>query len=208
MSSKSEIGAFVAKRIAELQYKEERSATGRSGNAILASLRRGVGKTPGELPELFGVILSELPEEFVSSDGTATKEEWASYIALTLYALHRQGGDGEKDLAHTRERVSVGKALGMLSDKQREGKQDLNAEKRALQKIKMLVTSKDMGELSYHLRGIVQLLKREEIPLNYITLAKDLYEFQCADGKNRVSLSWGRDFYQKNNKKQDEEDSE
>lgn len=205
MSRKSEIGSFVAKRIAELQYKEERSATGRSGNVMLASLRRGVGKAPGELPELFGVVLPELPEEFVSSDGTATKEEWASYITLTLYALHRQGGDGKNDLVHTGEKVSIGRALKQLSDRQREGKQDINAEKRALQKMQMLITSKDMNELSYHLRSVVQLLKREVIALNYITLVEDLYEFQDADGKNRVSLRWGRDFYRGNNKKQDEE---
>lgn len=208
MSRKSEIGSFVGRRIEKLQDMAERKETGRSGNAMLASLRRGVGKAPGELPELFGVVLPELSEEFTSSDGIATKEEWASYTALTLYALHRQGGDGEKDLAHTKEKVSVGRALKMLSDRQQEGKQDLNAEKRALQKMKMLITAKDMGELSYHLRGVVQLLKREEIPLNYIALAEDLYEFQCVDGKNRVSLRWGRDFYRENNKKQDEEVSE
>lgn len=200
MSIKSEIGSFVAKRIAQLQRQEERSATGRSGNAMLASLRRGVGKAPGELPELFGVVLPELPEEFVSLDGTVTKEEWAGYIALTLYALHRQGGDGKNDMAHTEEKVSVGRALKIFSDRQREGKQDLNAETRALQKMHMLITSKDMNELSYHLRGVVQLLKRDGIALNYITLAEDLYEFQDADRKNCVSLRWGRDFYRRNNK--------
>lgn len=205
MSKKSEIGFFVAKRIAQLQRKGERSATSRSGNVMLAILRRGVGKAPGELPELFGIVLSELPEEeaFTSSDGTATKGEWASYIALTLYALHRQGGDSEKDSAHTKEKVSVGRALKLLSERQREGKQDLNAEKRALQKMQMLITSKDMNELSYHLRGVVQLLKREGIALNYKDLAEDLYEFQDADGKNRVSLKWGRDFYRRNDKNEE-----
>ncbi len=205
MSRKSEIGSFVAKRIAQLQRQEERGATGRSGNAMLASLRRGAGKAPGELPELFGVVLPELPEEFVSIDGTATKGEWASYISLTLYALHRQGGDDKNDMAHTKEKVSVGRALKLLSDRQRDGKQDINAEKRALQKMQVLITSKDMNELSYHLRGVIQLLKREGIALNYITLAEDLYEFQDTDGKNHVSLRWGRDFYWEKNKKQDEE---
>lgn len=203
MSRKSEIGSFVAKRIAQLQRQEERGVTDRSGNAMLASLRRGVGKAPGELPELFGIVLPELPEEFISPDGTATKEEWAGYIALTLYALHRQGGNTEKDPAHTKEKVSVGRALKLLSDRQQEGKQDVNAEKRALQKMQMLITSKDMNELSYHLRGVVQLLKREGIALNYITLAEDLYDFQDADSKNCVSLRWGRDFYRENSKNEE-----
>lgn len=201
MNRKSEIKSFVSRKIAILQAEENSG----EGKAMLADLRRGLGHAPGELPELFGTILLDLPEKFMSSDGTATAEEWASYIALTLYALHRQGGEVNNELAHTDANVSIGRALKRYSKQQMADKKDDNAEKRVLQKMQMLVTSKDMGELSYHLRGVVQLLKREGIPLNYGMLAADLYEFQDTDGKNCVSLRWGQDFYREKNKKQDEE---
>lgn len=201
MSRKSEIKSFVRKKIAFLQAEVSRG----DGKAMLAKLRRGLGHVPGELPELFGSILLDLPEEFMSRDGTATAGEWASYIVLTLYALHRQGDDDKNDMAHTDDKVSIGRALRRFSDKQQDEKKDGNAEKRALQKMQTLVTAKDMSELAYHLRNVIQLLKREGIPLNYGMLAEDLYEFQDADGKNRVSLRWGQDFYRENNKKQDEE---
>lgn len=61
--------------------------------AQLAMLRRGVGKKPGDLPELWGILFGDLPEEFLSVSGEPTREEWAVYTALTLYALHQQGSE-------------------------------------------------------------------------------------------------------------------
>lgn len=87
MSKKADIKSFVGKKISMFQAEAGKG----DGKAMLANLRRGVGHEPGELPQLFGVILLDMPEEFMSGSGIATKEEWACYIALTLYALHQQG---------------------------------------------------------------------------------------------------------------------
>ena len=46
-----------------------------------------------------------------------------------------------------------------------------------------------------HLRGLIQLLRSKEIPLDYVDLAGDLYEFQMPGGAARVRLRWGQDFY-------------
>ena len=43
--------------------------------------------------------------------------------------------------------------------------------------------------------GLIQLLRSEDIPLDYVELAGDLYEFQTPDGAARVRLRWGQDFY-------------
>ena len=93
---------------------------------------------------------------------------------------------------HTADKVSIGKAMYQLVLAY-EG--DSNAEQRVLQRLKTLITAVDMKELSHHLRGTVQLLKSKDIPLNYEILAEDLYELQFPEGKNRVSLRWGQDFY-------------
>ena len=51
--------------------------------AELAKLRRGIGHAPGELPELWGSFLLEMPESF-QSRSTPSAAEWAVYLALTL----------------------------------------------------------------------------------------------------------------------------
>ena len=58
--------------------------------AALAELRRGVGKKPGDIPQLWGYFLQDMPEEFFGNK-EPSKAEWAIYTALTLFALHQQG---------------------------------------------------------------------------------------------------------------------
>ena len=198
MGRKAEIETFVGRKIYILQAEADLS----SGKAMLANLRRGVGREPGELPQLFGLLLSDMPEDFWSKSGTATKEEWVCYTALTLYALHQQGYDAKSQHMHTDEGVSLGKAMYKLAASY-DG--DPNAEQRVVQKMRILATSADVKELSHHLRGIVQLLKANGISLNYKRLAGDLYEMQFPDGKRKVCLRWGQDFYGGRDKKDNQE---
>ena len=198
MGRKAEIETFVGRKIYILQAEADLS----SGKAMLANLRRGVGREPGELPQLFGILLSDMPEDFWSKSGTATKEEWVCYTALTLYALHQQGYDAKSQHMHTDEGVSLGKAMYKLAASY-DG--DPNAEQRVVQKMRILATSADVKELSHHLRGIVQLLKANGISLNYKRLSGDLYEMQSPDGTRKVCLRWGQDFYGGRDKKDNQE---
>ena len=52
-----------------------------------------------------------------------------------------------------------------------------------------------MDEMSYHLRGLVQLFKSKDIPLDYPQLARDIYEFQFPNSRDQVRLRWGQAFY-------------
>ena len=54
-------------------------------------LRRGIGKMPGDIPELWNILFDGLPEELMSKVGDPSYAEWSIYTALTLYALHQQG---------------------------------------------------------------------------------------------------------------------
>ena len=72
MSKKSEVQNFVSKKIYLLQAEAGLS----SGKAMMANLRLGIGHEPGEMPQLFGIILSDMPEDFISKNGIATKEDW------------------------------------------------------------------------------------------------------------------------------------
>ncbi len=201
MSKKEEIENFVGEKIHNLQAEADLG----SGKAMIANLRRGAGREIGELPQLLGILLKDMPKEFWSKDGTATKEEWVCYTVLTLYALHQQGYDAKKQWMHTDEEVSMGTALYRLKNSYGN---DPNAEQRIVQKMRMLATAVDRKELSYHLRGIVQLLRSNGIFMNYQKLAGDLYEMQFQEGKKRVCLKWGQDFYGGRTQEENEENEE
>ena len=68
-------------------------------------------------------------------------------------------------------------------------------ESSVLRRFNALATADSMPEVSHHLRGMIQLLRREGIPLDYPQLAEDLYQYQFVDGAPNVRLRWGRDLY-------------
>ena len=47
----------------------------------------------------------------------------------------------------------------------------------------------------HHLRGVVQLLRGQSIPLDYALLADELALWQRRGGASIVRLRWGRAFY-------------
>jgi len=165
--------------------------------ATLARLRRGIGKMPGDLPDLWEVTLDGLPENFYSKTGQPSLQEWAVYSALTLFALHQQGKDMGTQLMH-KEGVSIGAAMSQLvgNDDDRE---------RIKRRLDTLVTSTTPQELANHLRGIIQLLKASDKPLDYGMLAKDLFTLQLPGREGEVHLRWGQDFYRMNDMNTDNE---
>ena len=154
------------------------------GKARLARLRRGAGKFPGELPELWGEFLNDIPERHLSKNGEPTYGEWAIYISLTLYALHQQRNSKS---VHEEEK-SFGNAVSQLIENE-------NDTERVLRRFAPVVTAKDMPELSHHLRCLIQLLSSKGITLDYKMLAEDIYQFQFDDSRKKVQLKWGQDFY-------------
>ena len=176
-----ELKAYMDRRLERYQNASDRSYV----RAQLAMLRRGVGKKPGDLPELWGILFGDLPEEFLSVSGEPTREEWAVYTALTLYALHQQGAQRSMQADGQRLGMAIRKLAGNDTDRLKAVQRRFNA----------FATARSMPECLHHLRGLIQLLRSKDIPLDYVELAGDLYEFQTPDGAARVRLRWGQDFY-------------
>ncbi|MDY0247402.1 MAG: type I-E CRISPR-associated protein Cse2/CasB [Kiritimatiellia bacterium] len=185
MSKTNLIQEFVKGKIGLLQNDSPWS------KAMLAKLRRGIGKDPAETPGIWEVTLDGIPGELTGYEGTgnfvANEAEMAIHAALTLYSLHQQG-NGFPVNAPDRSFASAIRNL-ISADKANE-----NAIKRRFDAI---ITSDSLTELSNHARGLIQMMRASKTPVtfDYPRLAKDLYRFQYDEGREEVRLSWGLDFY-------------
>lgn len=181
-----EVGWVVHGRIDRLQRDLlDGSGTARSGAvAALARLRRGLGKPPGVLLDVIEYIVSDRFDVPGDERGTE-RREGAAHLAITLYAAHQQS---QGTAMHRRGR-GLGGALRALHAG---APGDLPAALR--HRFRLLGTADSFTELSYHLRGAVQLLRAGQQPMDYGLLADQLVTWQRF-GRAQVQLAWGRDFY-------------
>lgn len=182
MSTTEQIKSFVTAKVYRLLSNPSDSAA----RAALARLRRGIGYKPGELPELWGEFLLEMPEGLYGHGMEISRAEWAIYTALTTFALHQQGKDRQAEPMH-REGISLGAAANRLIEKE-------DDRERIARRFYPAATASDMTELSNHLRGLVSLLRASNIPMDYGRLAADLWLFQSPEFADSVKLRWGEDF--------------
>lgn len=175
------IKKYVAKKIATLQSGSPES------KAILARLRRGLGKDLSESEESWGFIYLDLPESLSYEGSGISEAERAIHLALTLFAMHQQGSDRS---AHIKD-VSFGQAMSGIITKDR-GNEDA-----VIRRFNSLITSDDITELSTHLRNMIQLMKASDrfIGFDYEIFTKDLYYYQFSEGKKNVKITWGKQFY-------------
>ena len=190
----TQVAAFVRRRISWFSESNNESFA----SAALAKLRRGIGKSPGAIPEIWDLTLDGLPEAFLSRDGIPTKGEWAIHTALTLYALHQQGKNPNYEIMN-RDGVKLGNAVRALVKSDED-------ETRVKRRFDAVATSNSFEELTHHLRGLVQLLKVGGIPLDYSNLSEDLYFFQVPERRDSVRLKWGQDYYSSKSRKEEEND--
>ncbi len=172
-----ELGLVVHSRITGLQMTRNSAST----TAMLAQLRSALGREPGDLSSIWGITLDGLPGGS-GQTSTATPHEWASHIALTLYALHQQSRP--RDM-HRRGALFGGAIRRHYEDHSQTIRKRLDA----------MTTSSSFAETRFHLRGIVTLLRSADIPLDYGALADDLVEVQRAGRSAVVHRRWGRQFY-------------
>lgn len=174
---------FVQQKIQWLTGNPNESAA----RATLAQLRRGIGKAPGSIPELWSMTLEGLPESLLSKNGEPTYGEQAVHTALTLFALYQQGKE-LKSQCVSKEGVSLGAAVRRLIQSDED-------EQRIKRRFDAAITADSMEEFSHHLRGLIQLMKADGVALDYPMLAEDIYRFQFAGRRDAVRLRWGQDYY-------------
>lgn len=161
--------------------------------AMLAKLRRGIGKQPGDLPELFEIVLRDLSEELYGKGNEPSYSEWAIYTALTLFALHQQGKDHPMSVVGKSEDNNTGNSLGAAVGYL--VKRDRDREPAIKRRFDAVTTANEFTEFAHHARGLIQLLRAEDIALDYPCFAEDLFWYQFDEMRNRVRLRWGEDYY-------------
>lgn len=178
-----QVSGFVKYKIIQITEGQNPSMV----RSTLAKLRRGIGRIPGSHPDIWDVTLRGMPDALVGKWDGPTSGEWAIHIALTLFALHQQGKDIKRQCMN-RDGYPLGIALRNLV----KGEEDENRIKRRFDKV---ATADSMKEVSHHLRGLIQLMKAEDIPLDYPKLAEDLFRFQNPEIRDTIRLKWGREYY-------------
>ncbi|WP_110343649.1 type I-E CRISPR-associated protein Cse2/CasB [Prauserella flavalba] len=175
----------VDKRVSDIQGAYLRNRPG--GVAALARLRRGLGRPPGSVLDILDFTYAK---EFVGDPNSdePTRAEAAAHLAMTLYAAHQQS---QSQPMHKRgERL--GRSIRMLITEKDVTKY---VEHSVAHRFAALGTADSLAELSHHLRGIVQLLRANGVPIDYGRLAVDLLHWQYPDRTASVKLRWGRDFH-------------
>lgn len=183
MNQYKETAQYVKDKIGVIAH-----ASPARSSAVLAELRRGLGKAPGTLPGLWEWTLEGLPEGLKSGTDHPTNAEWAIHISMTLYAFHQQGRSPSFENMN-KEKISLGRAVSLLAGNQQEDRD------RYQKKLEMLTKTETVEIAAALLRQIVSQLRAKGIPLDYPALASDILAFQYEESRRNVLLKWGQDFY-------------
>jgi len=176
----------VGEYVAELQ-KGYRNNTS-TAVALLAQLRRGAGKLPHDVPELWGITgIERIHQQQALSEAEASRTETGLFVAVTLYAMHQQSRS-EQDMH--RRGVDLGAATRRLMLAVGDG-----IDEPIRRRFVRIGTAATVDTLAFRLREMVSLLRRESIPLDYAQLAGDLYDAQFPGGLAQVRARWGRSFH-------------
>ncbi len=188
MIKSEEVASLVDRKIGDIQGNLE------SSKPILAWLRRCAGKSILDSQDIWGYVLEDMPSSLMGKGREhfePSEAEIAVHLALSLYAIHQQGII-EPVSARGNSFAAAVSRVGYVDKRVRPGVQ---------KRFDAALTSSDVGELSNHLRGLVQLIRQSDtvIQVNYPLLARDLYTYQFPDGKKRVLMRWGEDYYRVKN---------
>lgn len=147
----------------------------------LAALRRGVGRSLEEAPGSWPYVMEVV--------GSNQFREEPAHVALGLFALHHQSQDAG---SMNRPGWGLGRACGVL--KRRRGARGLSDDG-VERRFHSVVGADSLPAVATHLRGLVTLLRGEDLPLDYRQLYWDLAAWQAPERRDRVALRWARDYF-------------
>ena len=142
----------------------------------LATLRRGLGRPIGAVPEMFRFVVPRLPKNLSPWD------ERAYYTIASLFALHPSPG-GNGNLGYTLRELE--RATGQSG-----GEGVSSVERRLLTLLKS-----DTETLPEHLRQVISLASSKDLPIDWDRLLWDLKSWNYDD--KRVQKRWAESFWRR-----------
>lgn len=178
-----ELGSALDKEIKKLQkrYLNDDPAA----RADLARLRRGLGKPPGDIPEIWSLTTSWVPSSLIGADDEPSRAEHAAHIAMTLYARHQQS----LSIPAHDSRMPFARAVARLARRERD------RESAVTKRFMAAATAGSFDELITHVRGLVSQLRADGRGMDYARFADDVIGLLTPSRQTAVRLVWGRQFY-------------
>lgn len=162
----TEKSAF-AKSLEDLVKKGDRAG--------LATLRKGLGKEPGTVTEMYKYVYSRIPGQ------TNLFDEKIYFLIASLFALWHQGKQKlEKDFEG-----DFGKTFRQISK---------NSESESIKERFTAIINSHFDDLPNHLRHAVSLAKSKDVAINWSFLLEDLKWWNNDD--KRVQRKWMKSFLQ------------
>ncbi len=148
-----------------VQYLESK----RDDRGALAALRRGLGRPPGTVADMYRYVVPWLPD-----DAPRWKKE-AYYLAAALFAYHPSTGG----------RGNMGDHFARARDPQ--------GDKTAIERRFTALLAAHPDDLGFYLRQAVSFLKSKEVPINWHQLLSDVMNWGHPD--RYVQQNWARTFW-------------
>ncbi|GGP82407.1 type I-E CRISPR-associated protein Cse2/CasB [Streptomyces melanogenes] len=167
-------------------YWDRFAPDGADSGVQLAALRSGTAREAGAVPAMWPFYRSRMSSA-LRDKGALTRDLIAEHTALSLFGQHQQSRSRTMHVPGN----SPGTAARLLLAKNGSGQEALE------RRVGALLTSVDTGELAMHLRGLVPLLSRADIGLDYDLLRTALRTWddpKQPDVQSRFRERWDRDF--------------
>jgi CRISPR system Cascade subunit CasB len=169
--------------------------TGRAG-ADMAKLRKGLGRDAGDVPEMWPYYKVVIPDQAAAAGTRRTPELDAEHAALTLFAVHQQS---QGTTMHSAEEHIGDALLKLRSSKQ------FAANPQALdERVNAAATASSVTELVHHLKGLVTLLRGQQLPFDYTQLVDDIADWRWPSSRARIRRQWGAHYFAWNRAADDE----
>ncbi|MCC8104511.1 MAG: type I-E CRISPR-associated protein Cse2/CasB [Clostridiales bacterium] len=194
MSTEKAIGKSVNSVIVNIYSQLDYS----SGKAKLAKMRGSIGKS--DLVETYPFLFEMIPEELLGHSATLSDEEKAIIWSLQLYALLQQGRS-ECVNSESKTGQNLGSSLSELRAYGDSGSVD--------RRFNAMILADTEEEFQVHLRYMLRLYKSKTKngTVDFAKLAMDIYRFiHWEDGKERIRLTWSREYYRVNSKGEENND--
>ena len=141
----------------------------RDDRGVLAALRRGLGRPPGTVPDMYRYVVPWLPEE------APPWQEDAYYLIAALFAYHpKEGGRG-----------NMGSHFARACDPQ--------GDNTAIERRFTTLLAAHPDDLDDYLRQAVSFLKSKEVPVDWHQLLSDVMGW--GHPEQYVQRCWARGFW-------------